>query len=190
VAEYDEITPYRPPADEPQHTTQSVQAAVEGAPETGDVIAFMGEKFRIAESVGAMPMLAFAKASKSGLDTEDMAGMAAMYSMIRDVIHRPKLYDEHGNRVVDEVTGKPAHDESEWRRFEELATDEQADGEELMTFVSEAMAVISARPPKRRGISSASSPTTSPRSKGSSSSPVTHPQIDGLTDVRDIGRDR
>lgn len=185
-----DLRPANAPVDEPEHTTQSVQAAVEGAPETGDVVGFLGEKFRIAENVGAMPGLAFADASKRGLDSGDLAGMAAMYRMIRDVIHRPKLFDDNGKRVVDEVTGKPAFDESEWRRFEEHATDEQADGEDLMEFVGEAMAVISARPPKRRGNSSASSPTTSPRSKGSSSSPATRPAISGMTDVRDIGRDR
>lgn len=177
-----------PLPDEPEHTTQSVQAAVEGAPDTADVVEFLGEKFRIAENIGAMPLLAFANASKKGLDTEDMAGMAAMYAMIRDVIHRPKLYDEHGQRIVDEVTGRPAHDESEWRRFEELAIDEQADGEQLMEFVSEVMGVISARPPKRRGISSASSPTISPKSRASSSSPAIR-AIDGMVPVADIGRD-
>jgi hypothetical protein len=175
------------PIEVPEHTTQSVQAAVEGAPDTADVVEFLGEKFRIAENIGAMPLLAFANASKKGLDTEDMAGMAAMYAMIRDVIHRPKLYDEHGQRVTDEVTGKPAHDESEWQRFEELAIDEQADGEQLMEFVSEVMGVISARPPKRRGISSASSPTISPKSRASSSSPAIR-AIDGMVPVADIGR--
>jgi hypothetical protein len=117
-----------------------------------------------------------------------MAGLAALYRMIRDVIHRPKLYDEHGNRVIDEVTGKPAFDETEWRRFEDLADDEQADGEELMDFLNEATAVIAARPRRRRGISSGSSPSTSPRSKASSSSLGTR-AIDGMVPVRDIGRD-
>jgi hypothetical protein len=139
------------PIEVPEHTTQSVQAAVEGAPDTADVVEFLG-------------------------------------AMIRDVIHRPKLYDDNGNRVIDEVTGKPAHDESEWQRFEELAIDEQADGEQLMEFVSEVMGVIAARPPKRRGISSASSPTTSPKSRASSSSPGMR-EIPGMVPVADIGRD-
>jgi hypothetical protein len=42
----------RPANEEPEHTTQSVQAAVEGVTDTGDVIEFMGEKFRIAENAG------------------------------------------------------------------------------------------------------------------------------------------
>jgi hypothetical protein len=172
---------------EPEHDTQAVQASAEGVADT-DVIEFLGEKFRIATHVGAMPALAFAEASKRGLDTEDMAGMAAVYRMIRDVIHRPPLYDEHGNRVLDPVTGKRAFDESEWNRFEELATDEQADGEQLMAFVEEAMAVISARPRQRRDGSSQSSPGISPRSKASSSSPATR-EIAGMVPVRDIGRD-
>jgi hypothetical protein len=111
-----------------------------------------------------------------------------MYRMIRSVIYRPKLLDDNGNRVIDPVTGRPAFDESEWHRFEAHADDEQADGEQLMDFVVEAMGVISARPPKRRGISSASSPTASPKSKASSSSPVMR-EIPGMVPVRDIGRD-
>lgn len=173
--------------------TQSVQAAAEGAAEgivldDGDYIEFFGEHFRLADRVGIMPLLAFANASKGGLDSSDVRGMAAMYSLIRSVIHRPPAFDEHGKRAVDPETGKPGFDETEWTRFEDLAMEENADDEDVMDFVNQAMEVMSARPRKRREISSGGSPRTSEKSKESSSSPGTPPGMDGLVLVRDVGR--
>jgi len=193
-----------PPADPPPATTQSVQGAIEGAPVLDDTnsIEFLGERFKLAENVGMMPLLAFANASKQGLDSEDMAGMAAMYAMIRDCIHRPPLSEPEaievngesvpnprvGEQMRDPDTGERLYDESEWNRFCSHATDTKADGEELMGVISKAMGVISARPRKRREVSSTHSPLTSPSSKVSSSSPVTNVQLDGLTAVKDLGR--
>lgn len=178
-------------------TTQTVQAAVEGVPEGGDRIEFInGVTFRIADDIGTMPMMAFAAASKKGLDSDDMAGMAALYAMIRDCIHRPPLYDmdreseTFGQRVTDPLTGEPAYDESEWQRFEAHATDVKATGEELFAFVGDVMAIIAARPPKQREVSSRYSPRTSQSSKGSSSSPGTRvpPGFEQMTPVADLGR--
>ena len=170
----------------PEHDTQSVQAAAEGVVE-GDWVEFLGQKFRLADKIGLMPMLAFANASKKGLDTDDMEGLAAMYSLIRSVIYRPPLYDEHGQRQVDE-SGKPQRDESEWERFSQLADDESAEGEDLMDFVSDAMAVVAARPRTPREISSDGSRPTSEKLRGVSSLPATIPGADGLTPVADLGR--
>lgn len=182
--------PFAVPDDPPAAaTTQSVQAAAEGVViSEGETIEFLGDKFRLAENVGMMPMLAFANASKKGLSTDDMAGLAAMYDLIRDVIWREPLFDDKGVRVVDVLTGEPAWDESEWLRFERHAIDEKADGEALMGFVGQAMEVLAARPRKRREISSGGSPRTSQSSKEPSSSPVTRPDLAGFVDVRDLGR--
>jgi hypothetical protein len=149
-----------------------------------DSVEFFGQKFRLAERVGIMPMLAFGNASKRGLDSDDMEGLAAMYSLIRSVIHRPALTDEHGQRQVD-VNGKALRDESEWTRFAELAEDELAEGEDVMEFVNRAMEVMSARPRRRREISSGTSPTTSEKSKAVSSSRATPPPP-GLVRVADL----
>lgn len=166
-------------------TTQTVQAAAEGVVEI-DYVEFMGEKFQLAERVSIMPLMAYAIAADAGGDTDDMKGLAAMYRLIRSVIHRPPLIDEHGNRVRDS-DGKPLRDESEWSRFEQLADDEMAEGEDLMGVVKQAMEIMSARPSRRREVSSASSPQTSPTSKPDSSLPAIHPQADGLTPVASLG---
>lgn len=172
-------------------TTQSVQSAVEGAVQTDDdnSIEFLGKRFRLAERVGLMPMLAFAAAAKKGLDSDDMDGLAAMYALVRDVLdrERPLAYDDEGEQVFD-PDGSPKYaGKSQWQLFEEHCYEEQADGEEIMEFIGKAMSVISARPRKRREISSGSSPRTSPRSRDASSLRDTIPQA-GLTPVRDVGR--
>lgn len=104
--------------------------------------------FRIAHSVGLMPLLKFAHAAKVGLDSEDLEGMAALYTMIRDCVHP-----------------------DDWETFQEYATECKADDEDLMGFVSAAMEIISARPRKRGGSSSATSPNTPVKSRASSSLP-------------------
>lgn len=104
--------------------------------------------FRVAEGVGMMPLLRFAHAAKSGMDTDDLEGMAALYTMIRDTVH-----------------------EADWEAFQDYATVTKAEDEALLEFVSAAIEVISARKAKQRGSSSGTSPRTSERSKVSSSRP-------------------
>jgi hypothetical protein len=110
-----------------------------------------------------------------------------MHSLIRSVVHRPPLLDEHGKQQVD-VNGKKLRDETEWNRFLDLAEDELADGEEIMDFVNRAMEVMSARPTKPRELSSGGSRTTSASSRAGSSSPAMHPDVAGLTPVANLGR--
>jgi hypothetical protein len=127
--------------------------------------------FRIAGSVGLMPLLRFAHAAKAGLDTDDMEGMAALYDMISDCVHP-----------------------DDWRAFQDYATVTKAEDDDLMAFVSKAMEVISARPRKRRGSSSGTSPRTLPRSKDSSSAQgsvippgaIKPEEIEGLMPVADL----
>lgn len=173
---------------ETEPTTHEAQAAAEGVVlDDGDYLEFFGEKFRLADKVGLAPLIRFGHAANKGLDSDDMEGLAAMYSVIRGVIHRPPLLDEHGQQQVDD-NGRKLRDESEWNRFMEVAEDEQAEGDEIMDFVNRAMGVMSARPRKPREISSGGSRPTSENSKGGLSSPAMPPGMDGLTPVADLGR--
>jgi hypothetical protein len=127
--------------------------------------------FRIAPSIGLMPLLRFAHAAKAGLDTDDLEGMAALYDMIADCVHP-----------------------DDWAAFMAYATETKAEDEELMEFVSSAMEIIAARPRKPRGSSSATSRTTLPKSRGVSSRQATvipdgairPPEMDGLLPVSDL----
>lgn len=177
-----------PPQTQAEPTTQDAQAAAEGViSDDGDWVEFLGEKFRLSDSIGLMPLLKFANAAKRGMDSEDMDGMAAMYSMIRDTIWRPRATGDDGQPATDPDTGERLYDEAEWQRFCDFADDEKADGEDLMGFVSQAIQVISARPRKRRGTSSVSSPRTSERSKAVSSSRVI-PGAEELVSVAELAR--
>lgn len=121
-----------------------------GFPTVVDEQGLTRRSFRLAASVGMMPMLRFAHAAKAGMDSEDMEGMAALYTMIQDCV-------------------EPA----DWSAFVEYATTCKADDEALMEFVQRAMEIITARKEKRRGNSSATSPNTSAKSKASSSGQAT-----------------
>lgn len=136
-------------------STHEVQAAAEGVnlpAATGtdvDVVGgslkveFKGATFRIAERLGAMPLLKYANAASSGLDSESLEGLAAMYAMIRDCIDG----------------------DDEWRRFERHAIDTRADQAELMDVVTDVVKLLTARPTQPPGDSSAGRPETSANSK-------------------------
>lgn len=192
-----------PPQDQPYagrphlvqvDTTQHTQAVAEGVVMEEDdpnLVEFMGRRFRLAEKIGLMPLLRFANASKAGLDSDDMEGLAALYTVIRDTIdqRRPPKLDEQGVQLIDPISGEPEWDgPSEWMKFEDHAINTQAEGEDLMDFVNRAMAVISARPRRRREISSGGSPQTSEKSRADSSSPGMPPGAEGLTPVSALGR--
>lgn len=129
--------------------------------------------FRIAPSIGLMPLLRFAHAAKAGMDTDDLEGMAALYDMIQDCVHP-----------------------DDWDAFQSYSIMTKAEDEDLMEFVSAAMEIISARPRKPRGSSSATSRKTLPKSRANSSGPATvippgaiqPPEADGLMPVGDMVR--
>lgn len=162
--------------------THDVQATVEGVPVSGQVVSadgkieFMGAWFKIASSVGLMPLLEFAFASSKGLDSTDMEGLVALYAMIRDCIM---------DRTDCECGCK-----DEWNRFRRHATDTKAQADDLMDLVKKCIELISARPTSPPSDSSPGQRSTSPNSKGRSSSGVTtRPELlEGMTSVADLGR--
>lgn len=129
--------------------------------------------FTVAESIGLMPLLRFANAAKAGMDSDDLEGMAALYTMIQDCI-----------------------EPDEWDTFVTYAISIKAEDDDLMQVVSGAMEVISARKARQRGSSSGTSPSTSAKSKANSSrrasdtptGPHRPPELDGLMPVADLVR--
>ena len=110
---------------------------------------FLGESFRVADRVGALPLMRFAKLAKSGLDIDEMDGLVAAYDLLGQVIHA-----------------------EDWARFEEHADREHAGGDELLDFIASALVVASARPTGRPSDSSDGPQTIEPSSTDDSSSPV------------------
>jgi hypothetical protein len=89
-----------------------------------DYVELKGQKFRVADEMGVMPMLKWA--AFSDMSTEDPEALAAIYMMIRDVIH-----------------------EGDWRKFEDHAVKTKVGAEELMDTMSAGMEVITGRPTKQ-----------------------------------------
>lgn len=111
------------------------------APHVSESVIFAGEPFTVADRIGLMPLMRFAKVAQSGVDSDDMAGLAAMYDLLEQCI-APE----------------------EWARFQKSADDSRADGEQLMAVVTEVMQRIADRPTSRPSDSSAGPPPTSPKS--------------------------
>lgn len=105
-------------------TDDTVEGEVVGKKEY-DTVKLKDKEFRLAESIGAMPMLKWAAAADLGAD--DPRGLAAIYAMLQDTI----LTDD-------------------WSAFEQHATLSKADAEELLDVVSKGLEVISGRPTKRQ----------------------------------------
>lgn len=112
-------------------------------------VPFLGEEFELAEKIGMMPVLRFAKLAKNGLDSEELEGLVAIYDLLEQCF-APQ----------------------EWQRFQDHAVKVRADGEQLMEVAAKAMGEVSNRPTEQPSDSSAGLPITSPSSTGDSFSRV------------------
>jgi hypothetical protein len=134
-------------------------------------VEFHGVDFAIADKVGLMPLLRFAHAAKSGLDSADMEGMAAMYDMLQQCIAERAVYVRDGRPIdkPDEVDdGITVY--GGWPEFEAHATKVKADDDELMGVVKRVMGQLSERPTSQPSDSSVGQPSTAPMSEAASSS--------------------
>jgi hypothetical protein len=110
-------------------------------------VEFLGAEFAVASKIGLMPLMRFAKIAKSGVDSSDEDGLAAMYDLLRQCIA-----------------------DDEWARFEDHADKTRADDQELMQVIKDVMAILSERPTSRPSDSSAGPQQTAPTSVEDSSS--------------------
>ena len=104
-------------------------SAMNGKTLPGRTVELKGRKFRIAKSVGLMPMLKFS--AYADMEVQDPRALGAMYAMLRDVIH-----------------------EDDWRAFEDHAVDSKADADDLLDVITKAMELIAGRPTEQPGPSS------------------------------------
>ena len=142
-----------PPADpDPEEVAREMQAMSEGV-ETGDTVTCLGKTYLLRDKVGSLPMMRYAAAAASGLDSATMEGLAATWQMLKDCI-----------------------DPADWVRFVDEQTELQADDQDLFELITEAMRILNARPTKRRSGSSPGPQQTSPTSTGTSSPPAREPE--------------
>lgn len=104
-----------------------------------------GERFRISQAIGLMPLLKFS--AHSDMQTSDPGALAAMYAMLRDCIEQgsPPCGKCAACKDGDETSCKD-WDPGDWARFERHAIDVKADADELLTVISQAIELISGRP--------------------------------------------
>lgn len=141
-------------------------------------VEFLGKEFAIASKIGLMPLMRFAHAAKSGLDSDDMEGMAAMYDMLRQCIADESVFVFQGRRITREEANELPPEAAGsvqvyggWDEFEAHATRERADdAAELFGVVQKVMATLSERPTSRPSDSSAGPQRTAPTSAEDSSS--------------------
>jgi hypothetical protein len=110
---------------------------------------FHGETFALAESIGLMPLMKFAHAAKSGMDTAEMDGLAAMYALLEDSL-----------------------DPEDWPRFQRACIDAKIQADELLEVIKELIEAVAARPTQQPSDSSDGQQGTTPSSRGDSSTAV------------------
>jgi len=146
-------------------------AEIEGTvtePDDGSTVEFMGERFRIADKVGLMPLLKFASASS--MSTDDPRALAAVYEMLQDCIHpgTPGCGSCAACKDDREADCK-SYDAGDWLAFERHATETKADADDLLDVITKVMAVISGRPTRQPSGSSAGRRVTARGSTANSS---------------------
>ena len=143
-------------------TVHELQAQAEGVEIVGggQKVTFLDAEYRIAHKVGLMPLMRFAVTAKQGADADDMEGLAAMYTLIRDCI-----------------------DPADWPRFEQDAIDKKAEAEDLLKVVQDVIGALTARPTQRPAGSSAGPQTTSENSKVPSHLPEGSGELVSITEL-------
>lgn len=125
-------------------------------------VEFFGERYPVADKIGLMPLMRFARVAEAGVDSGDMAGLAAMYDLLEQCIA----------------------DES-WPAFQRAATRNRADGDDLMRVVKDAIEAIAARPTGRPSDSSDGPAAIEPRSV---TEPVSSEPLRLIRDLEEQGR--
>lgn len=118
-------------------------------PAVAEQVTFCGEQFDIADRIGLMPLMRFAKVAQDGVDSTELAGLVAMYDLLEQCV--------------------APH---EWARFQATADQHRADSETLMGVVTTVIELLSARPTSRPSDSSDGPQRTAPNSTGDSYSRV------------------
>jgi hypothetical protein len=159
-------------ADITRDEIHQAQAAAEGVQVTGKVT-LRGRDFPLGKMAGsnAMAGLRWAKAATSGVGTEDPAGEAALYEMLRSCfLNTPpcgqcKACDDDRYADCDQL------DEGAWPAFEKRCIALSVPTDEIFDCLSDAAAQLAARPTQPQSGSSSQGQETSPRLKASSSAP-------------------
>lgn len=123
-------------------------------------VLFFGEKLRMADKIGRMPVLRYAKLASRGVDSSSPEGLVVMYDLLKACIHS-----------------------EDWDRFNDLADENAADDIRLWELLGDITAKHTARPTLR---SSDSSDGPSDIAPSSTSTPAGRAiaRLDGRPDLQ------
>lgn len=114
-----------------------------------ETVEFLGREFALADRVSNLAVMRFAKVASQGVDSDDMAGLAAMYDLLEQCI-----------------------DPGQWHAFEAHADKERAQSDDLLELLQEVLPRIANRPTGRPSDSSDGPVSSNESSAGDSSSRV------------------
>lgn len=141
-----------------------------------DEFRFYGHSFGVAQEVGAMPLLRFAAIADAGTQADELAGLAAMYELLRDCLV-PEPVEVATGRMV-EVEGQMVAEMRTlhgWPKFQKVAADNKVDADELMRVCGAVYQAITGRPTRRPSASADGSPETTESSREPSFSEASSP---------------
>jgi hypothetical protein len=168
---------------EPEHPGEAVKVISGAVVDSRRTVTFMDQKFRIADKIGAMPLLKFSM--YADMSVQDPKALAAMYAMLRDCIYPgtpgcgkcPRCAPERCGecRACEIAAGmddapeddRPAcrvnspdekscaeYDPGDWQRFEEHAMVTKAEADDLFDVITDVVEVLAGRPTKQSAGSS------------------------------------
>jgi hypothetical protein len=113
----------------------------------GTYVSLKGARFRVSEQVGLMALMDYAEIAEQGVDSDAVAGLAAMKRLLKELI-----------------------DARDWKRFHTWTLTERITGDELGLIIGQAMAIADAqsRPTGSPSGSAGGAPTTGQSSNGTS----------------------
>jgi hypothetical protein len=120
--------------------------------EEGSYVEHDGERFRVADGMGAWPLLQYAKVASMGADSDTLDGMVAVFDLAKDAI-----------------------DARDFRRFGEHCNSHKLGGEAVMLLVWQAVDRAGTRPTGSPSASPGGPANTSPSSSATSTRPASSP---------------
>lgn len=135
----------------------------------GKTVEFMGRRFRIADKVGAMPLLKFSM--YADMAVSDPRAMGAMYAMLRDCIRPGSGCGDCKACTDGDESDCKDWDPGDWAAFEQHAMESRAEADDLLDVIAKTMELLSGRPTApsspssggRRSISAGSTARSSAR---------------------------
>lgn len=124
-----------------------------------DTFTFHGKRFALAPKIGSLPLMRYAAAASSGLDSSEMDGLAAMYDLIRGCLVEEPVRADDGEVIAEG-----------WQAFERVCIENKLQGPDLLGLVGKLVQAATGKASEPPSDSPSSEQPTSPISKSDAQS--------------------